>query len=83
VERLVHVKYPPVAKAKWIMGAGVVRMKVRTDGSLERVEIGQSSASPILDAAAVDACKQWRFKPGAVVGWVRTPFYFSGNSAFP
>jgi TonB family protein len=63
---LTHVvwpKYPYEARVHKITGRCVVRMKINAGGSVEKAEIGKSSGSPILDRAAVDACKQWRFKP--------------------
>jgi TonB family protein len=79
VAHVAHVKYPQQARIQKISGAGVVRMKVNPNGSLDRVEIGQSSASPILDAAALIAFRQWRFKPGSV----RTPFFFNPAQMYP
>lgn len=41
----------------------VVRFTVSPDGTAAKVEIAQSSGSDELDRAALDAARQWKFKP--------------------
>lgn len=59
--RQVPPQYPPIAKAAKI--SGVVRLKVTigTDGSVKDVSV--IWGNPILAQAAVDAVRQWRYKP--------------------
>jgi TonB family protein len=62
----VQPEYPALARASHIKGDGVfiMRVKVRT-GLVKDVQIAHSTGSSILDAAAIRALKQWRFKPGS------------------
>jgi protein TonB len=41
----------------------VVRFTISADGATTKVEISQSSGSDELDRAALDAARQWKFKP--------------------
>jgi protein TonB len=59
--------YPKYARARHWVGAGWYVMNVDTDtGLVTSVEIIQSSGHKILDQAAVDAFRRWRFQPGRV-----------------
>jgi len=49
-----------VEAAEGIVG---VRVFVRADGAVSRVEIGVSSGSDVLDRAAADAVRRWQFAP--------------------
>jgi protein TonB len=40
-----------------------LRLHVRDDGAVERVEVAVSSGRPELDAAAATAARAWRFLP--------------------
>ena len=59
-------KYPLEALQRHVTGTGifVLRVQIRT-GRVKEVEVARSTGHAILDTAAVDALKQWRFKPGA------------------
>lgn len=70
-------KYPYSARVRKITGSGVVRMKINAAGFVEKAEMSQSTGSPILDNATLDACRRWRFKPGSVIGWARMPVTFT------
>ena len=41
----------------------MVRVLVKTDGFPDEVSVRKSSGYPILDRAALEAVRQWRFKP--------------------
>jgi protein TonB len=74
-------RYPPAARRNGDEGRVMLRVLVNPDGAPARVEIDQSSGSPLLDGAALDAVRGWRFVParrGAqnVEGWVRVPLVF-------
>ena len=59
--------YPVQARARHLTGAGLFIMLVtRQTGIVKDVQIAQSTGSPLLDSAAINAFKQWRFKPGAI-----------------
>ncbi len=53
--------YPPEAKARRISGSVVLRATVGTSGAIEDLAI--ISGPPALTAAAVDAVRQWIYKP--------------------
>lgn len=53
VERIGNLNYPEAARRGHIYGALVLTVNIRSDGSLENVEVERSSGSKVLDAAAV------------------------------
>ena len=53
VERVGDVNYPQAARDQRIYGTLVVTVSIKSDGTLERVEINRSSGQRILDAAAL------------------------------
>lgn len=52
VERIGNLNYPSAARAQKIYGRLQMTVYIRADGSLEKMEINQSSGSTILDEAA-------------------------------
>jgi protein TonB len=54
-------QYPPEAGRKRIEGTVVLLAVIGTDGSVKDVRV--ESGSPLLAQAAIDAVKQWRYKP--------------------
>ncbi|HHX39122.1 MAG TPA: energy transducer TonB [Armatimonadetes bacterium] len=61
--RTVKPRYPSSALLGNHEGAVSLKVEVRADGSPGEVEVVRSSGSRALDAAAVKAVKQWRWKP--------------------
>ncbi len=59
-------QYPPEAGRARIEGTVVLMAVIRTDGSVKDVRI--ESGLPILAQAAIDAVKQWRYKPYMING---------------
>lgn len=62
-------------------GRVVVRVLVRTDGTVGTVLVNQSSGNPPLDRAAVEAAASWRFQPAtrdgvAIDAWAVIPVRF-------
>jgi len=53
VERVGELNYPQAARNQRIYGSMVVTVSIKSDGSLERVEINRPSGHRILDAAAL------------------------------
>lgn len=73
--------YPAVARRSGEEGTVLLRVLVGRDGVPLKVEVDQSSRSRVLDHAALDAVKGWRFVParrGAenMEAWVRVPVSF-------
>lgn len=67
--------YPQAArKARW-EGSVVVRLLIDTNGSVASVAVRQGSGYDILDQAAVQAVKNWRFSPAKEQGVPVTSFY--------
>jgi protein TonB len=53
VERVGNLNYPEAARAKKLYGSLLLTVSIRSDGSVEHVEVNKSSGHRILDAAAV------------------------------
>jgi periplasmic protein TonB len=58
--------YPPVAQAAGVSGVVIIEARIGTDGGIEDARILRSI--PLLDEAALDAVKQWRFTPTLLNG---------------
>lgn len=77
--------YPLAARRRNIEGKVLVRAEVQADGSCSQVELKTPSASELLNQAALDAVKKWRFVPATlrgvtVVAWVEIPITFKLNN---
>jgi periplasmic protein TonB len=59
-------QYPPEAGRARIEGTVVLMAVIGTDGSVKDVRV--ESGLPILTQAAIDAVKQWRYKPYLIDG---------------
>ena len=59
--RKVNPVYPPLARQARISGTVVLRVIIGTDGSIESLTL--VSGHPMLAPAAIDAVKQWKYKP--------------------
>ena len=75
-------EYPALAKSREWQGQVLLRVKVSAAGLSDAVEVDHSSGHEILDDAAIDAVKQWRFIPArrgdmAVASSVIVPIVFS------
>lgn len=53
--------YP--AAARVVRAAGIVRVDVTIDEEGDVAEVHKASGPPLLQAAARDAIKKWKFKP--------------------
>jgi periplasmic protein TonB len=58
--------YPPIARAARASGAVVIQVVISEDGRVEQAEI--LSGHPLLRDAALQAAKQWLFKPTLLSG---------------
>jgi protein TonB len=59
----VEPEYTPEAKDAGLEGAVVIKAEVSPDGVPQNISVVKS-LDPGLDANAVTAVSQWRFKPG-------------------
>jgi TonB family protein len=55
--------YPPIAKKNNVQGKVLLLVLVNASGEAGKIEISKSSGSEILDEAAIDAVKNWKFVP--------------------
>jgi protein TonB len=58
--------YPPIAQSARVQGVVILEATIGTDGHVTDVKILRSI--PLLDAAAVDAVKQWVYTPTTLNG---------------
>ena len=60
IER-VQPLYPPLAKQAHIQGRVILRAVISRNGMIENLQV--LSGHPMLVQAAIDAVKQWRYRP--------------------
>jgi len=67
-QKIVHVppKYPAAAQAARIGGVVILEAVIDTAGGVQSVKVLRSI--PLLDQAAIDAVRQWRFTPTLLNG---------------
>jgi periplasmic protein TonB len=75
-------RYPPLARRMRQEGKVVLRVLVDSGGGASQIEVRNSSGSDVLDEAALEAVKRWRFVPArrgdqAVAAWVLVPITFT------
>jgi len=73
--------YPGVARRRHWEGLVVLRVYVTADGRCGEVSVQRSSGHDVLDEAALNAVKKWRFVPAkrgdvAQASWVTVPIQF-------
>ncbi len=61
--RTIPPVYPRIARESGWEGIVLVRVTVQPDGSPDSIKVRKSSGHPVLDNAAVDAVKKWKFSP--------------------
>src|SRR5258708_34630835 len=59
--RLESIVYPPLARQTRISGIVVLQVSVAASGAVDHVEI--LKGHPLLQQAAVDSVRQWKFAP--------------------
>jgi protein TonB len=59
--RKVEPAYPAIAKTAHVQGTVILAAVIGKDGSIENLHV--VSGHPLLQAAAMDAVKQWRYHP--------------------
>lgn len=55
--------YPALARRLKLQGTVMLRVTVSREGAARAVEVDESSGSPLLDQAAAQAVRNWRFTP--------------------
>ena len=77
--RRVEPVYPDIAVVAKVQGIVILEAVVATDGTVESVKV----LRPVkfLDSAAIDAVKQWRYKP-LILNGVPTPFVLTVTLTF-
>ena len=58
----VQPMYPQMAKIARVQGPVVLAAIIGKDGTIQNLHV-LSTASPLLNQAALDAVKQWRYRP--------------------
>ena len=58
--------YPPIARDAHVQGVVIIEALIGTDGSVETARVLRSI--PLLDEAALDAVRQWRFASTTIDG---------------
>ena len=67
--------YPMAARVRRIHGSGLVLMNIdKTTGRVTSATMEETTGDPVLDKAAMDAFRKWRFKPG--ISKVHMPITF-------
>jgi protein TonB len=75
-------RYPRVAVRRGYEGTVLLKVRVLDSGRVDEVAIEESSGYRILDKAALEAVKTWRFTPArrgnkAVMSWALVPITFN------
>jgi len=73
--------YPNAARRRGLQGRVLLHVEVMAAGHCGHIEVQQSSGYEILDTAAIEAVKAWRFIPAthfgfAVTRWMHIPIRF-------
>lgn len=74
-------EYPERARREGWEGTVILRVLVDQEGRFKWIEVSRSSGFVILDGAAVETVKRWRFHPARygdrrVESWVKVPIIF-------
>lgn len=54
-------EYPPIARAAGLSGSVVLQVTIGTNGRVESIRV--ISGAPMLIQSAINAVKQWQYKP--------------------
>lgn len=57
----VEPRYPEIARAARLEGAVLIKALINSEGRIEQAQV--ISGSPLLSGAALDAIRQWRYRP--------------------
>ena len=59
--RKIQPNYPPLARQARIQGSVLLQAEISKDGSIQNLRL--ISGHPMLAPAAIEAVKQWKYKP--------------------
>jgi protein TonB len=62
----VNPTYPPIAQSARVQGVVIIEATIGTNGRVTDAKVLRSI--PLLDAAALDAVKQWEYTPTTLNG---------------
>jgi protein TonB len=62
----IQPNYPSIAKQARIQGEVLLRAMISRDGTIENLQV--LSGHPMLASAAVEAVRQWRYRPYVLNG---------------
>ena len=77
-------KYPRLARRRSFQGMVLIEALIDISGRVTTLKLISSSGHSVLDRAALQAVRRWRFTPGKVAGqkremWVKVPVRFQLN----
>lgn len=77
--------YPYAARRMGLQGKVILNVEVLAEGTCGQINVLQSSGHEMLDNAALQAVKTWKFVPArsggrAITKWFKVPIQFSLNS---
>ncbi|MFT3931376.1 MAG: energy transducer TonB [Spongiibacteraceae bacterium] len=77
--------YPRLSRRHREQGVVMLRVHVLPNGAPDRIELQTSSGFALLDEAALEAVRKWKFIPAqaggkAMAAWVNVPIEFSLNT---
>jgi TonB family protein len=75
--------YPPEAVARQQEGHGIIRMHVRSDGTVSKITFRKSTGYPLLDTEARSVFMKWRFRPEKTPFVTELPCDFDLHSKHP
>jgi protein TonB len=80
--------YPDSARREGKEGRVLLRVLIDEEGRTKAVEVNASSGHDMLDHAATEAIKKWRFVPARSGGkpvetWIKVPIDFQLSNAKP
>jgi protein TonB len=61
-------RYPEIARERGWEGVVLLTVGVAADGRAETIAVGRSSGHAVLDQAALEAVRRWRFAPARRAG---------------
>jgi periplasmic protein TonB len=80
----VQPEFPEKARQRGIQGYVTLKVKIRTDGSVDAVRVVDASPRGVFEEPAIASIKRWQFKPGIYQGdpvevWVNQTMRFELN----